>query len=70
MAKIDVKDFENGFKLDAFERTDYIIFGLPSNCIEGVLVGRIVERNKKYLKQIKDLFPNCYICNLDGIVIY
>ncbi len=65
-----VKDFENGFKLDAFERADYIIFGFPSNCIEGVLVGRIVENNKEYLKQIKDIFPNCYICNLDGIVIY
>ena len=65
-----IKDFENGFKLDAFERADYIIFGFPKNCIEGVLVGRIVENNEDYLKQIKELFPNCYICNLDGKVIY
>ena len=64
-----VADFENGFKTDAFERADYIIFGFPSNCIEGVLVGRVVESNKDYLKQIKELFPNCYICNLDGKVI-
>ena len=64
-----VADFKNGFKTDAFERADYIIFGFPSNCIEGVLVGRIVESNKEYLKQIKELFPNCYICNLDGKVI-
>ena len=65
-----IKDFENGFKLDAFERADYIIFGFPKNCIEGVLVGRLVEKNQEYLKKIKELFPNCYICNLDGKVIY
>jgi hypothetical protein len=64
-----VKDFENGFKLDVFERAEYIIFGFPKNCIEGVLVGRIVENNKNYLNQIKELFPNSYICNLDGKVI-
>ena len=65
-----LKDFENGFKLDAFERADYIIFGFPKNCIEGVLVGRLVENNYEYLKKIKELFPKCYICNLDGKVIY
>lgn len=64
-----IKDFENGFKLDAFERADYIIFGFPKNCIEGVLVGRLIENNQEYLKRIKELFPDCYICNLDGIVI-
>ena len=64
-----IKDFENGFKLDAFERADYIIFGFPKNCIEGVLVGRLVENNQEYLNKIKELFPNCYICNLDGKVI-
>ena len=65
-----IKDFENGFKLDAFERADYIIFGFPKNCIEGILVGRLVENNQEYLDKIKELFPNCYICNLDGKVIY
>ena len=57
-----MKDFENGFKLDAFERADYIIFGFPKNCIEGILVGRVVENNQEYLKEIKSLFPNSYIC--------
>lgn len=58
-----------GFTADFFERADYIIFGLPKNCIEGVLVGREVEHNEAYLKTLKTLFPNSYICNLDGIVI-
>ena len=52
-----------------FARADYIIFGLPKNCIEGILVGRLVEKNNDYLNQIKKLFTDCYICNLDGKVI-
>ena len=28
-----------------------------------------IERNKKYLEKIKLLFPDCYICNIDGKVI-
>ena len=46
-----------------------IIFGLPSNLIEGILVGRLVEEDKNKLEMIKKAFPNCYICNLDGKVI-
>ena len=62
--------FENeGFTVDFFERADYLIFGLPKNCIEGVLVGRQIGSNEEYLKKVKSLFPNCYICNLDGVVI-
>ena len=64
------KKFEqDGFTADFFERADYIIFGLPKNCIEGVIVGRQVEHNEEHLKTLKTLFPNSYICNLDGVVI-
>ena len=37
--------------------------------IEGILVGRKYENDNKVLKEIKDLIPNVYICNLDGKVI-
>ncbi len=60
---------KEGFTSDFFERADYIIFGLPKNCIEGILVGREVENNEGYLNTLKELFPNSYICNLDGVVI-
>lgn len=64
------KEFMNdGFTADFFERADYIIFGLPKNCIEGIIVGRQVEHNKNHLETLKTLFPNSYICNLDGVVI-
>lgn len=64
------KYIKEGFMADYFQRADYLIFGIPNNCIEGILVGRIYENDKTILKKIKELFPNCYICNLEGKVIY
>ncbi|MBQ4535965.1 MAG: hypothetical protein IJA22_03960, partial [Clostridia bacterium] len=51
------------------QRCAYILFGIPKNCIEGLFVNRQVEKNKKQLLKLKRLFPDCYICNLDGKVI-
>ena len=77
----DVKEFVNEayydkFILDRKNKDDFftnresaILFGIPSNLIEGILVGREYEKNKKILKEIKELVPNAYICNLDGKVI-
>ncbi len=45
------------------------MFGLPSSLIEGVLVSKKLEKNKKSLEYIKKRLPDCYICNLDGKVI-
>lgn len=67
--KVKEKFINDGFTADFFERADYIIFGLPKNCIEGIIVGRQVEHNENYLETLKVLFPNSYICNLDGVVI-
>ena len=51
------------------DRETAIIFGLPSKLIEGVFVGRKMENDKESLEYIKSKLPDCYICNLDGIVI-
>ena len=51
------------------DRESAIMFGLPSTLIEGVFVGRKLEKDEKSLKYIKDKLPDCYICNLDGKVI-
>ena len=50
-------------------RESAILFGIPANLIEGILVGRLYESNTQVLEYIKTLFPDCYICNLDGKVI-
>lgn len=51
------------------DRESAILFGIPACFIEGVIVGRLYEKDLNMLKKIKDLLPNCYICNLDGKVI-
>ncbi len=51
------------------DRESAIMFGLPCCLIEGVLVGRKIEREKENLEYIKSQLPDCYICNLDGKVI-
>jgi len=63
-----IKDRKN--KDDFFtDRESAILFGIPANFIEGILVGRIYERDNKILNEIKSLIPNAYICNLDGKII-
>lgn len=57
-------------KNDLFtDRESAVLFGIPSNFIEGILVGRKYEMDSTMLNKIKELVPNAYICNLDGIVI-
>jgi len=58
-------------KFDNYEtgREKAIIFGIPSNMFNGIIVSRRYENNGEILETIKKQFPNCYIANLDGIVI-
>ena len=51
------------------DREAAIMFGLPLKLVEGVFVGRIIEKDKELLSYIKEKLPECYICNLDGKVI-
>lgn len=46
-----------------------IIYGIPSNFIEGIIVNREIENDLDKIKKIKNIFSNCYICNIDGEVI-
>lgn len=62
---VDRKDKDDFFT----DRESAILFGLPSNLIEGVLVGRRYEKDTNKLQEIKLILPNVYICNLDGKVI-
>lgn len=65
-----INDFINAERNDlTTNRESAVIFGIPSCFIEGILVGKIWEKDKEKLNKIKKYFPNCYICNLDGKVI-
>ncbi|MBR3890918.1 MAG: HD domain-containing protein [Bacilli bacterium] len=50
-------------------RASYVIFGMNRCFIEGIVVGRKVENDVKALEELKQKFPECYVCNLDGIII-
>ena len=77
----NVKEFVNEWYYDKFieerktkddfftDRESALLFGVPANLIEGILVGREYEKNKDIINEIKTMLPNCYICNLDGKVI-
>ena len=62
---------EERFKRDASttDRESAIMFGLPVSLVEGVFVGRKIEKDSNALRHIKSKLPDCYICNLDGKVI-
>lgn len=63
-----IKERKN--KNDFFtDRESAVLFGIPSNLIEGIIVGRIYEKDENILKNIKTILPNSYICNLEGIII-
>ena len=62
---VDRKDKDDFFT----DRESAILFGLPSNLIEGILVGREYEKDIKKLQEIKTILPHAYICNLDGKII-
>lgn len=76
-----VKEFVNSDYYESFindrklkddfftDRESAVLYGIPANCIDGILVGRVYENDKEILDEIKRLLPNSYICNLDGIVI-
>lgn len=51
------------------DRESAIIFGLPVSLIEGVFVGKNIEKDETKLKYIKEKLNDCYICNLTGKVI-
>lgn len=59
------------YKLDKknSERKVNILYGIPKEAISGILVGKEYEKNKEALKEIRELFPNAYICNLEGLII-
>ena len=62
--------FINDIRDDFFtNRESAIVFGIPPVFIEGILVGRIYEKDNDKLDYIKSKLPKAYICNLDGKVI-
>lgn len=58
------RDFDN----NETGREKAILFGIPISMIEGIIVSDKLKENKEYLK-ISELFPNCYICDRNSLVL-
>ena len=58
------RDFDN----NETGREKAILFGIPASMIEGIIISDKLKKNKEYLK-ISELFPNCYICDHNGLVL-
>lgn len=65
------KKYMKNRNFDNYEtgREKAIIFGIPLSMIKGIMVSRNIEKEIKYISKIRELFPNCYICNIDGKII-
>ena len=63
------KNFFNDRNNTFLERASYVIFGINKCFIEGIIVGRNFEKDDNMLEHLKLLFPQSYICSLDGKVI-
>lgn len=50
-------------------REKAILFGIPISMIKGILISRKIEQDISCIKKIKELFPYCYICNIDGEIL-
>ena len=51
------------------DRESAVIFGIPVCFMEGILISRELENKPDMVGKLREQFPNCYICNLDGKVI-
>ena len=64
-----IEQDRNNRNASTTDRESAIMFGLPTSLIEGIFVGRTIEKDEQSLKHIKEKLPDCYICSLDGKVI-
>lgn len=56
--------------LDNNNKLSSILYGVPSNLINGIVLGNKLLENKDVLNLIIKLFPKCYISSIDGVIIY
>ena len=63
------KYIDGEFDIHETGREKGIIFGIPAELIEGILVNNDIKENKKLLSYIHEVFSNCYICDIKGKVI-
>ena len=63
------KYIDGEFDIHETGRENMIIFGVPSVMIEGIIVCDDIKNNTDELNRIKSIFSDCYICDINGVVL-
>ena len=64
------KGFINMMPFDDREIGSSILYGVPVNCLEGIIVGGRVLEDKNKIDYLISKFPNCYMISSFGEIIY
>ena len=67
----ETKSFVNeaGIPIEDKSTASSILFGVPSNFINGIVIGDNLI-NEENINLLKELFPNCYLVRNNGNIIY
>lgn len=63
------KYIDGCFNIHETGRENMIIFGVPSSFIEGIIVCDDIKSDVNKLTEIKSIFSDCYICDINGVVL-
>lgn len=64
------RSFINFMPIDDIEKGASILYGVPASCIEGIIVGGEILRDKAKVNFLIQKFPHCYITSAHGELIY
>ncbi len=66
---IMVRDIISPSKRIKDDNLAYILVGIPSNSISGIIVGDSLLSNNEIINNLKHLFPNSYLITKEGYII-
>lgn len=65
-----MRSFINFMPIDDREKGASILYGVPASCIEGIIVGGEILKDKAKIDFLMQKFPHCYITSAHGELIY
>lgn len=67
---VSTRELVNSLPIKDKDKGASILYGVPGNMIEGIVLGDNLLLNKEVVEKIVALFPKCYISAPDGSLIY
>lgn len=67
---VNFEGIDNDRLYGSKERLSAILYGVPANMISGIWIGDYVRENEEYIEKLKQIFPESYIVDKEGSIIY